>query len=172
LAYLPPMRRLLQQWRRDRHRLVLNGFCLALIGVMVVTGAAGLREELRASSAMAARIDEIPRDHGELVVRRFGGPRRGFTHFARQLIPPDEPFRLVQPAKDNPRERRVCQPGVPGGEHFWMVYSLVPRPKTCDPNARWSVYLGIAPRSLPPGAKAHVYQHRPDLVVVERDGAR
>jgi hypothetical protein len=166
------MRRLLQPWHRDRRRLVLNGFCLALVGVMLVTGAAGLLGELRASSTMAARIDAIPQDHDRLIVRRFGGPRRGFTHFARQLIPPNEPFRLVQPAKDNPRERRVCQPGVPGGEHFWMVYSLVPRPKTCDPNARWSVYLGVAPGPLPQGAKAHVFNHRPDLVVVERDGGR
>jgi hypothetical protein len=55
------MRRLFQRWRRDRYRLVLNGFCLALVGVMVVTGAAGLREEMRASSAMAARIDATPR---------------------------------------------------------------------------------------------------------------
>jgi hypothetical protein len=166
------MRRLLEQRPRDGHRLVLNGFCLAVIGVTLVTGVAGLRGELRASSAMAARIEAIPRDHGQLIVPGFGGPRRGFTEFARQLIPPNEPFRLVQPAKDNPHERRVCQPGVPGREHFWMVYSLVPRPKTCDPKARWSVYLGIAPGPLPPGAKAHVFDHRPDLVVVERDGGR
>jgi hypothetical protein len=166
------MRRLLEQWQRDGRRLVLNCFCLAVVGVTLVTGAAGLQEELRASSTVAARIEASPRDHGQFLVRGFGGSRRGFAHFARQLIPPNEPFRLVQPARDNPHQRRVCQPGVPGGEHFWMVYSLVPRPKTCDPKARWTVYLGIAPGPLPPGAKAHVFNHRPDLVVVERDGAR
>jgi hypothetical protein len=143
---------------------------VVLLGVCVVVGATGFWDELGDASAKVARIDAEPRDHGQLVLgRAWSGQRMGFAEFARHLIPADEPVRIVQPAKGHPREQRVCRNGVAEGDHFWIVYLLVPRPETCDPYARWSVYLGISPGALPPGARAYVYRH--DLVVVERGGS-
>ena len=150
-------------------RLAGNVLSLALLLVSLLTGASGLRHELRAASTTVARVQAAPRDHGQLVPgRAWAGRRMGFAAFARRLIPPGEPVRIVQPVLGRPRQARVCRNGVSYVDHFWLAYQLAPRPETCEPLARWSIYLGIAPGPLPPGARAHVYA--PDLVVVERSG--
>jgi hypothetical protein len=164
------MRRLPQQRRSDLYRFAGNLAGLVLLSVSVVVGATGFSAQLGVASAKVAGIEAKPRDHGQLVIgHAWSGPRMGFAEFARQLIPPDEPVRVVQPAKGHPREQLVCHNGVAEGDHFWIVYLLVPRPETCDPDARWSVYLGIPPGVLAPGARAYVYRH--DLVVVGRGGS-
>jgi hypothetical protein len=164
------MRRLPQQRRSDLYRFAGNLAGLVLLSVSVVVGATGFSAQLGVASAKVAGIEAKPRDHGQLVLgHAWSGPRMGFAEFARQLIPPDEPVRVVQPAKGHPREQLVCHNGVAEGDHFWIVYLLVPRPETCDPDARWSVYLGIPPGVLPPGARAYVYRH--DLIVVGRGGS-
>jgi hypothetical protein len=164
------IRRLPQQRRSDLYRFAGNLAGLVLLSVSVVVGATGFWAQLGVASAKVSRIEATPLDHGQLVISRaWNGQRMGFAEFARHLIPTDEPVRIVQPAKGHPREQRVCRNGVAEGDHFWIVYLLVPRPETCDPYARWSVYLGISPGALPPGARAYVYSH--DLVVVRRGGS-
>ena len=155
------------RWLPDR-RKALDAFCVALIAAALVAAVAGLRTEQAAAARQVAKVKATPLDHGVLVVNRRWDARAGFAEFARRHIPPDEPVLVVQQASGVRGAQRFCRRDVNIFDHFWMLYSLAPRPDTCDPAARWTVYLGVAPGPLPEGA--HPYAYRPDLVVVRRDG--
>jgi hypothetical protein len=155
------------RWLPDRRR-ALDALCVALVAAALVAAVAGLRTEQDAAARQVAKVKATPLDHGVLVVNRRWAARAGFAEFARRLIPSDEPVLVVQQARGVRGARRFCRRDVVIFDHFWMLYSLAPRPDTCDPAARWTIYLGVAPGLLPEGAHAYVY--RPDLVVVRRDG--
>jgi hypothetical protein len=155
------------RWRLDRRR-ALEALCVALIAAALVAAVAGLRTEQAAAIRRVTKVKATPLDHGVLVVNRGWAAWAGFAEFARRHIPPDEPVLVIQQAKGVRGAQRFCRRDVSIFDHFWMLYSLAPRPDTCDPAARWTVYLGVAPGPLPEGA--HAYAYRPDLVVVRRDG--
>jgi hypothetical protein len=161
------LRRLAARWRSGRRRQALDAACLALVAASVVAAGSGLRTEHAAASRRVAIVQAKPRDDGLPVPNRRWAMRAGFAAFARRHIPPDEPVRIVQQAKGvRGAAQRFCRRDVNIFDHFWLVYSLAPRPDTCDLDARWVVYLGVPPGPLPRGAHAYVY--RPDLVVVRR----
>ena len=162
-AAAPPGRR----WLPDRRR-ALDALCVALVAAALVAAVAGLRTEQTAAARQVTKVKATPLDHGVLVVNRRWAAWAGFAEFARRHIPSNEPVLVVQQASGVRGAQRFCRRDVSIFDHFWMLYSLAPRPDTCDPAARWTVYLGVAPGPLPEGAHAYVY--RPDLVVVRRDG--
>jgi hypothetical protein len=140
--------------------------CWALLGAGLVVGGLHLRAELRAMRTFTAKVAATPRDHGQPVQVGSGGERMGFLDFGRRTAPAGASIRIAQPSQADPRVVDFCRQGPGGaGERFWLVYSLVPRPRTCDPGARWTVYLGIRPGRLPAGPRLHACQ--PDLAVVE-----
>jgi hypothetical protein len=154
-------------WRPDRRR-ALDALCVALVAAALVAAVAGLWTEQAAAARQVAKVKARPLDHGVLVVNRRWAAWAGFAEFARRHIPSGEPVLVVQQARGVRGAQRFCRRDVVIFNHFWMLYSLAPRPDTCDPAARWTVYLGVAPGPLPEGAQA--YSYRADLVVVRRDG--
>jgi hypothetical protein len=157
------------RWRRrpDRRR-VLDALCVALVAAALVAAVAGLWSEQAAAARQVAKVKATPLDHGVLVVNRRWAAWAGFAEFARHHIPSNEPVLVVQQARNVRGAQRFCRRDVIIFDHFWMLYSLAPRPDTCNPAARWTVYLGVVPGPLPKGT--HAYAYRPDLVVVRRDG--
>ena len=87
------------------------------------------------------------------------GPKRTeFLAYVRRTVPAAESVRIVQAVTPvSPLEARAGgQPGICGYsvsrlQYFWLVYALVPRPSTCDPAARWTVYFGVPPAAVPAG---------------------
>ena len=71
-----------------------------------------------------------------LVVNRRWAEWAGFAEFARRHIPPDEPVLVVQQASGVRGPQRFCRRDVNIFDHFWMLYSLVPRPYSCGPGRR------------------------------------
>src|SRR5262245_51916556 len=154
-------------WRPDRRR-ALDALCVALVAAALVAAVAGLWTEQAAAARRGASVKAKPLDHGVLAVDRRWAARAGVAEYGRRPVPPDEPVLVVQQARGIRGEQHFCRRDVNIFDHFWMLYSLAPRPDTCDPAARWTVYLGVAPGPLPEGA--HAYTYRPDLIVVRRDG--
>lgn len=127
----------------------------ALVAAALVAGVAALPRAERAVDEAARASDVRVRDG----VPQLRGQPVGVADVVRALRtrPSSERVRIVN-------EAGVCQglPIVRGqGTVYWLQYQLLPRALTCDEDAPWTVYMGVAP---PPGARAVVA--RPPLVLV------
>lgn len=127
----------------------------ALVGLVRLPG------ELSRQADAAATAREIPRIGSVPVLQSMGRKRTEFLAYVRRTVPPGDGIRIVQATTAlSPLEvRRAGTPGVCGYsvsrlQYFWLVYALAPRPSTCDPAARWTVYFGVAPAAVPAGTAA------------------
>jgi hypothetical protein len=132
---------------------------LLLVGAALL-GLARLPGELSRQADAAATARDIPRVGSIAVLRSLGPQRTEFLAYVRQRVPAGDPVRIVQATTPvSPLEVRTGgQPGVCGYsvsrlQYFWLVYALAPRPSTCDPAARWTVYFGVAPAAVPAGTR-------------------
>jgi hypothetical protein len=113
--------------------------------------------------ALVASLAALPRAERDLRDAKRDGARQAYDHGIPviQGAPPDlgllvqrvhaevpghEPVRLVI------RDVSCVRLGVGhgGGLQFWLAYQLLPHPVTCDPAARWQVYVDSA---VPDGAE-------------------
>lgn len=134
-----------------------------LVGAALV-GMARLPGELSAQSEAAANARSIPRIESVPVLPSTGPQRTAFLAYVQRTVPAGESVRIVQPTTPVPplEARRGGEPGVCGYsvsrlQYFWLVYTLAPRPSTCDPQARWTVYYGVPPSAVPPGGTVHSF---------------
>ena len=142
----------------------------ALVVASLALGLARLAGELSDQSHHAAVPS--PRTVEELtLLPSVGEEHTRFLAFARRIIPAGDAVRIVQrPAPRSRFETRrsgaagVCGYHAVGLTYFWLVYALSPRPSTCDPNARWTVYYGVRPPPPPSGRRA--YPFAPDYAVL------
>jgi len=142
----------------------------ALVVASLALGLARLAGEFsdqsrRASAPSPRTVDELT------LLPSVGEEHTRFLAFARRVIPAGEAVRIVQrPAPWTRFETRrsgvagVCAYHAAGLTYFWLVYALSPRPSTCDPNARWTVYYGVRPPPPPSGRR--VYPFAPDYAVL------
>jgi hypothetical protein len=134
----------------------------ALVLVALVLAVAELPRANRDLEYEVARADVAEVD-GVPVIRGMPDGLPALISLLRREVPAGERFVIVH-------RRGVCH-GLPitGGQAavFWILYHALPRAATCDPRARWRVYLGVNPQSagLPPGAR--VMSVRPNLALVE-----
>jgi hypothetical protein len=140
---------------------------LALVLVLLLGAAAvglsRLPAELSDQSHAAASGRAIPSIDSLPVLSQ--GPRRtAFLAYVRRTVPAGDAIRIVQPITPlSPLETRrglasgVCGYSVSRVTYFYLQYALGPRPSTCDPGARWTMYFGVRPGPLPVTASAHRY---------------
>ncbi|MDQ2750208.1 MAG: hypothetical protein M3Y44_11900, partial [Actinomycetota bacterium] len=86
--------------------------------------------------------------------------------FVAAIVPAHAKMRVVTAIQVAPGQSPVaasCDPRNSGPAYWWFVYILAPRASVCDENARWTVYLGVAP---PAGGT--VYRFGPTYAVVRR----
>jgi hypothetical protein len=168
MPYVDPVspRRPLRPIRPAQAAAVLVALALA-VGILQLPGELSEQATYAASGSRLARIGDLP------VLPGAGPQRTRFLVLVRRTVPVTESVRIVQApaAARNPLEsRRTGVRGVCGyesaGGYFWAVYAIYPRPSTCDPNARWTMYYGVVPPPLP--ETAAVYRTAPDLVLVRR----
>ena len=140
--------------------LVVGLVAVILVGAAAI-GLARLPGELSRQSRTAAAARSVERV-GSIPVLSPGPRRTAFLAYVRRAVPPGESVRIVQPVTAlSPLEgRRGGRPGSCGYSvsrttYYWLVYALESRPSTCDPDARWTMYYGVRPGPLPPGALAH-----------------
>ncbi len=133
---------------------------VALLVLAAVVGLARLPGELSRQADAAETARAIPRIESVPVVGGIGPKRTEFLAYVRRTVPAGDPVRIVQPVTAvSPLEvRDTGEPGVCGYsvsrlQYFWLVYALAPRPSTCDPDARWTVYFGVPAAALPAGAR-------------------
>jgi hypothetical protein len=145
-----------------------TGICLLVLAVTL----GHLHLEWHAHQAGQAQLDHFPRDHLQLAKSPFTGPGRGFPAFVAQHVPDQAPVRVVMPAIGPQAGPAVAPPGICGNQtsnaYFWVQYLLLPHPSVCDTGARFTLFIGVQPVSIPPGARAFVYHH--GYVVVDRGG--
>ena len=146
--------------RRRPSPLVAALAAVIFVGAVVI-GLVRLPGELSDQSRTAAAARSVPRV-GSIPVLAPGPRRTAFLAYVRKAVPPGDSVRIVQPvtALSALDPRRTGQPGVCGFSasrttYYWLVYALESRPSTCDPDARWTMYYGVEPGTLPPGAGAH-----------------
>ena len=164
--------------RAVRHRLTelaspTRLVATALIVLALGVGLSRLPGELRRQASAAASAARLPRVDGVPVLPPVGQQQTMFLALIRRVVPSGDAVRIVQPASAtrNPLEDRhsgivgVCGYQSAKG-YFWAVYSIYPRPSTCDPQAPWTMYYGISPPALP--RTATVYRTAPTLVLVRR----
>jgi hypothetical protein len=132
-----------------------------LLVVAALVGLARLPGELSRQADAAATARDIPRVGSVPVLRSLGPKRTEFLAYVRRTVPARDSVRIVQATtRVSPLEVRTGgQPGICGYsvsrlQYFWLVYALAPRPSTCDPAARWTVYFGVAPDAVPAGVRA------------------
>jgi hypothetical protein len=132
-----------------------------LLGAAVV-GLARLPGELSAQADAAAASRSIPRFESVAVPSSLGRREAEFLAYVRRTVPPADSVRIVQGTTPASllETRRDGTPGVCGYsasrlQYFWLVWALSPRPSTCDPDARWTVYYGVEPGPLPAAATVH-----------------
>lgn len=139
-----------------------------LLLACVLTGLARLPETTDAVLAENRRGADVPDVHG--IPAAKGMPEGTPDLFAavREHVPEDEPVRLVVRGTNC-----VSLPINAGAAAtFWTQYHLLPRPLTCDPGARWWVFVGESPGGTivpPPGSE--VVTVRPTLLLVRLPGA-
>ncbi len=136
---------------------------VALLVLAALVGLVRLPGELSRQADAAATARDVPRIESVPVLRSMGPKRTEFLAYVRRTVPPGESIRIVQAVTPvSPLEARDGgQPGVCGYsvsrlQYFWLVYALAPRPSTCDPGARWTVYFGVPPAALPAGARPYL----------------
>lgn len=136
-----------------------------LVLLALVIGAFGLHAALAAQNrALRPVVGRGP----------VAGIDPGFFAFVHGLVPQHDPVRVVLPVlpqrlvspplRGQPGTAGVCGHYVSTGHYWWVVYALVPRPSTCDPGARWSVYVGVPPAT----GSGRVYRYDARLSVVRR----
>jgi len=135
---------------------------LLLLGATLV-GLARLPGELSRQADAAAVGRDLPRIQSVPVLPALGERPTEFLAYVRRRVPPDEPVRIVQAVRPPPPLSHlepppggppgVCGNSVSRPQYFWVVYTLAPRPSTCDPDARWTVYFGVPPGVVPAGAR-------------------
>jgi hypothetical protein len=145
-----------------------DAVCRCILALSLLLGAMHTAVEVRRLGRHQARAAGATLVAGRPSLSALGTPA-GFEEFARRTIPPDASYRIMLPSRGAPDRAVACVRSVGAGLQFWLVYSLLPRIATCQPGVRWTVYAGVRPGPLPPGARAHVW--RPDLVVVDSGGA-
>jgi hypothetical protein len=148
----------------------LGAVVALLLSVAAVVGLARLPGELADQSRLAAAGRSMRQVDSVLVAGR-SRLQLDFLTYVRRTVPPGDSVRIVQPVtRLSPLETRSgLTPGVCGYStrgYFYLTYVLLPRPSTCDPDARWTMYYGIRPGPLPPGAVAHRFAN--DYVLVQR----
>jgi hypothetical protein len=128
----------------------------ALVGLVRLPG------ELTRQADAAATARDVPRIESVPVLPAMGPQRTGFLAYVRRTVPPGDSVRIVQAVTAlSPLEPRdggepgVCGWSVSRRQYFWVVYALAPRPSTCDPAARWTVYFGVPPAAVPAGARSY-----------------
>jgi hypothetical protein len=133
----------------------------ALLVLAALVGLARLPGELSGQVDAAATARDIPRVGSVPVLRSMGRERTEFLAYVRRTVPAREPVRIVQAVTPmSPLEPRDAgEPGVCGYsvsrlQYSWLVYALAPRPSTCDPAARWTVYFGVPPAAVPTGVRS------------------
>lgn len=132
----------------------------ALIGLCALLSIASLPRIARDVDYEASRA-RVPERHGIPEPPGFPDGLSELIHAIRERVPPHERILIVHAAG-------TCR-GLPitGGQGavFWILYHALPRAATCDPDARWRVFLGVpAPGALPAGTRA--YRVRPSLALV------
>jgi hypothetical protein len=134
-----------------------------LVGAALV-GLARLPGELSDQADAASTARDIPRIESVPVLRSMGPKRTEFLAYVRRTVPERESVRIVQATTPvSPLEVRdggepgVCGYSVSRLQYFWLVYALAPRPSTCDPQARWTVYFGVSPGAVPTGATVRTF---------------
>jgi hypothetical protein len=144
-----------------------------LLAGAAVVGLLQLPRELTEQSEAAAAARSIPVVESVPQLPSIGPERTAFLAFVRRTVPAGEPVRIVQPAAPKSRlevrtggEPGVCGYAASGLLYYWLVYAVGPRPSTCDPDARWTVYFGVPPGPLPPGGR--LYQYAEDYAVARR----
>ena len=132
-----------------------------LLVAATLVGLARLPGELSRQADAAATARDIPRVGSVPVLRSLGPKRTEFLAYVRRTVPAGDSVRIVQATtRVSPLEVRTGgQPGICGYsvsrlQYFWVVYALAPRPSTCDPAARWTVYFGVAADAVPARARA------------------
>jgi hypothetical protein len=122
-----------------------------IIGAAVI-GLVRLPHELSGQSAAAAPVRQIPVVGSVPELSSIGPERTDFLAFVRRTVPAGESVRIVQPPTtpfrlDTRRggDRGVCGYAAPGLVYLWLVYAVGPHPSTCDRDARWTMYFGVAP---------------------------
>jgi hypothetical protein len=148
----------------------LGAVLALLLSVAAVVGLARLPGELTDQSRLAAAGRSMQQVDSVLVSGRTR-QQLAFLTYVRRTVPPGDPVRIVQSiTRLSPLEvRRGLTPGVCGYStrgYFYLMYVLLPRPSTCDLDARWTMYYGVRPGPLPPGAVAHRFAD--DYVLVRR----
>lgn len=133
------------------------------LAACLVAGIAWLPSTVRAVRSEDRRGAGVPDVHGVPATRGMPEGTPELFSRVRELVPEHEPVRLIV--------RGTNCTGLPvnagGGATFFAQYHLLPRPATCDPDARWWVYIGTPPGGaypMPQGATATTV--RPNLVIV------
>jgi hypothetical protein len=105
----------------------------------------------------AAVETRVPTMDGLAVLHNMPTGTAELIATIRRDLPRKEPVRVVNAGGTCTR----VPIGQGQGLVYWLQYALLPRPLTCDPAARWTVYIDVHP---PAGARAVLSVPRLSLV--------
>jgi hypothetical protein len=117
-----------------------------VVGLALVAALAALPRASHDVHAATRDGDRQAYDHGIPAIQGAPPDLGVLVQRVRAEVPGHEPVRLVI------RDVSCVRLGVGhgGGLQFWLAYQLLPHPVTCDPGARWQVYVDSA---VPDGAE-------------------